>query len=212
MRGWASKQGPEAMRVTRISALAAIVVLGATLAAPLLAQYDPIFDFIPLGGRSLLARVLEGKPPVTEVRALLSGKRTREEWLEYLKGRSKDISALKDADERELLTLADYMSFNMPLPAAKVPADPAKADWKQLLPRDGRDMALDNCQNCHIITVTVTQDRTKEHWLGTMNKPSHVGIKLTPQQREALASYLVLNAAIPIDQVPKELRAGGASY
>jgi hypothetical protein len=45
-----------------------------------------------------------------------------------------------------------------------------------------------------------------------MNKPSHVEIKLTPQQREALASYLVLNAAIPIDQVPKELRAGGASY
>ena len=27
-----------------------------------------------------------------------------------------------------------------------------------------------------------------------------------------LASYLVLNAAIPIDQVPEELRAGGATY
>jgi hypothetical protein len=45
-----------------------------------------------------------------------------------------------------------------------------------------------------------------------MHKPSHIGIKLTEAQREQLASYLVLNAGIPIDQVPEELRAGGASY
>ena len=45
-----------------------------------------------------------------------------------------------------------------------------------------------------------------------MHKPSHIQIKLTEAQREALASYLVLNAAIPIDQVPEELRAGGATY
>jgi hypothetical protein len=45
-----------------------------------------------------------------------------------------------------------------------------------------------------------------------MNKPSHVEIKLSPKEREALAGYLVLNAAIPIDLVPEELRAGGASY
>jgi hypothetical protein len=45
-----------------------------------------------------------------------------------------------------------------------------------------------------------------------MNKPSHVEVKLTPQEREALASYLVLNAGISIEQVPQDLRAGGASY
>ena len=49
-------------------------------------------------------------------------------------------------------------------------------------------------------------------WLGTMNKPSHTRIKLSREQREALASYLVLNGGIPIDQVPEELRAGGATY
>ena len=65
---------------------------------------------------------------------------------------------------------------------------------------------------CRVITVVVTQSRTKEHWLGTWHKPSHMGIKLTEAQREQLASYLVLNAGIPIDQVPEELRAGGASY
>ncbi len=77
---------------------------------------------------------------------------------------------------------------------------------------DGRDIVLDYCQGCHIITVVITQDRAKAQWLGSMNKPSHINIKLTPLQREAMASYLVLNAAIPIDQVPEELRAGGATY
>jgi mono/diheme cytochrome c family protein len=111
-----------------------------------------------------------------------------------------------------LLTLADYLSFNMPLPADKIPADIAKASWDKLLPRDGRDLVLTYCQSCHIITVPITQDRTKEAWLGTMNKPSHVEIETTQAEREALASYLVINAGIPIDLVPEELRAGGASY
>ena len=200
------------MRANRLSALAAIAMLGALVAVPLRAQFDPVFDFIPLGGRSLLAQVFESKPPAAEVRALLTAKRTREEWIEYLKGRSKVIAAVQGLNEQELLTLADYMSFNIPLPVARVPADPAKADWRKIMPSDGRDLALEYCQSCHIITVAVTQDRTKAHWLGTMNKPSHVEIKLTPQEREALASYLVLNAGIPIDLIPKELRAGGASY
>lgn len=201
------------MYASRFYVLAAFALLASAFVAPLKAEeYDPIFDFIPFGGRSLLSQVLESKPPAAEARALLTSKRGRDEWVDYLKGRTKTIAALKDLDERELLTLADYLSFNMPLPAAKAPSDFAKAEWQKILPRDGRDLALNYCQSCHIITVTVTQDRTKEHWLGTMNKPSHVEIKLSKQEREALASYLVLNAGIPIDQIPKELRAGGASY
>lgn len=201
------------MRNNRFSALTAIAVLGGLLVSPLVAQhYDPIFDFIPSGGRTLLSQVLDSKPPAAEVRALLTSKRTSEEWLVELKSRAKAIPALQALDERELQTLADYLNFNMPLPAAKVPADPTQADLKKLLPRDGRDIALDYCQSCHIITVTITQDRTKEHWLGTLNKPSHIEIKLSPQEREALARYLVLNAGIPIDQVPEDLRAGGATY
>ncbi|MCZ7656738.1 MAG: hypothetical protein M5U07_02225 [Xanthobacteraceae bacterium] len=198
------------MRLRHLFALALIAV--PTLVGPLRAEYDPIFDFIPLGGRSLLAQVLEGKPPAADVRALLSARHSRDQWVEELKARAKAIPALQALEERELLTLADYLAFNMPLPTARIPADPARADWKTLLPRDGRDLALEYCQSCHIITVTITQDRSREHWLGTMNKPSHVEIKLTPREREALASYLVLNAGIPIDQVPVDLRAGGASY
>jgi hypothetical protein len=201
------------MRIPRLAVLAMLGALGAILIPPAWAQeYDPIFDFIPSGGRTLLAQVLDSKPPAADVQALLTSKHSREEWTADLKERAKRIPALQALDERELLTLADYLAANMPLPASGVPGATTGTGAKRVLPRDGRDMALNYCQSCHIITVTITQDRTREHWLGTMNKPSHVQIKLTPEERDALARYLVKNAGIPIDQIPEDLRAGGATY
>lgn len=200
------------MRFIPLAGFAVAAAVGAILLSPLGAQTADIFAFVPLGGRSLLTNVMETRPPADEVKGILTGKRSRDEWVSYLKDRGKAIPALQRLGDNERLTLADYLSFNMPLPAGQVPADPAKANWSRVLPLDGRDFALEKCQGCHIITVVITQSRPKEHWLGTMHKPSHIGIKLTEPQREALASYLVLNAGIPLDQVPEELRAGGASY
>lgn len=196
------------MRFMPLTACVIAATIGVFLALPLSAQTPDVFAFIPVGGHTLLTNVINSHPPADEVKALLTGKRSREEWVDYLKDHAKAIPALQRLSEKERLTLADYLSLNMPRPAGEVPADPAKA----VLPPDGRDFAMDRCQGCHIITVVVTQNRTKDAWLGTMNKPSHVRIKLTPQQREALANFLVLNAGIPIEQVPEELRAGGASY
>jgi len=192
-------------RATWLSLAALLVASGAALAGD-------VFDFIPAGGKTLLLKVLASRPPAEEARAVLSGKRTREEWLTYLRGRGKAMPGLQALQDKEMVTLADYLSFNMPLPAAKVPGDPTQANTGKVLPPDGRDLALEHCQSCHIITVVITQDRSKAAWLGSLNKPSHVEVKLTREQREALASYLVLNAAIPIDLVPEELRAGGATY
>ena len=188
------------------------LALAALLLGALAARAADVFDFIPLGGRTLLAKTFASRPPADEVQGLLSARHTREEWLSYLRDHSKTIAGLQRLNDKELLTLADYLSFNLPLPAAKIPANPARANWEKLLPLDGRDFALEHCQSCHIITVVITQKRSKDAWLGSMNKPSHIQIKLTREQREALASYLVLNAAIPIDEVPEELRAGGATY
>jgi hypothetical protein len=188
------------------------LLLALLLAAPLqAATQEDVFAFIPQGGKSLLIRVAKGAP-APQVRALLTGKHARDEWLADLKGRAGALPGLKTLGDKELLTLADYLAHTMPLPAATLPADLAKADWAKALPADGRDLALDYCQSCHIITVVVTQIKTRESWLGTMHKPSHIGVDLTEPQREALASYLVLNAGIPIDDVPEDLRAGGASY
>jgi len=200
------------MSSIRIFLCGVLIACGAMLAEPLQAQTEDVFAFIPAGGRTLFAQVVASHPPTDELQAILSGKHSREEWLAYLKGKSKALPELQKFSEQELLTLADYLSFNMPLASGQSAADLAKADLAKALPPDGRDFALEKCQGCHIITVVITQVRSKEAWLGTMNKPSHSRIKLSREQREALASYLVINGGIPIDQVPEELRAGGASY
>jgi len=201
------------MSSIRIVLCGALVVCSALVVKPLLAETKDVFAFIPPGGRTLFAKLVATHPPADELQAILTGKRTGAEWLAYLKSRTKSVPALEHLSEQEQLTLADYLSLNMPLASSgQSPADLAKADLSKALPPDGRDFALEKCQGCHIITVVITQVRPVAAWLGTMNKPSHARIKLSREQREALASYLVLNGGIPIDEVPEELRAGGASY
>jgi hypothetical protein len=190
----------------RTASLAAVLSLFG-----LAADAADVFDFIPAGGRTLMAQTLASRPPDAEVRALLSGKQSGPEWVKYLRAHGKQIPAVQRLKDKELQTLADYLAFNMPL-AAKVPASPTQANWEKALPPDGRDFVLNYCQSCHIITVVITQDRTREAWLGTLGKPSHVQIKLSREQREALVSYLLVNGAIPIGDVPEDLRAGGATY
>ena len=191
--------------------LATLTIAAAAFGLAMAAADEDVFAFIPHGGRTLLAQVLGNRPVAGDVQAMLATKHSRAEWAVYLRAHTALLPGVAKLSDKELQTLADYMAFNMPL-AAKAPSSPTQANWEKTLPMDGKDMALDKCQGCHIITVVVTQNRTKEAWLGTMNKPSHVQIKLSKEQREALAEYLVLNAAIPIDQVPEDLRAGGASY
>lgn len=200
------------MKSVWIWACIASLALAALFAGSLNAQTEDVFAFIPPGGKTLLTDIMRSGPPAAEAQALLTGKRGREDWLAYLRDRSAAIPGLKGFGEYELATLADYLAANMPLPEGKLPADPAAADWGRLLPPDGRDLVMENCQFCHIITVVVTQDKTRDAWLGTLNKPSHVEIELTSAQREALADYMVVNGAIPIDLVPEDLRAGGATY
>lgn len=169
----------------------AVLALGVVDIA--LAQEDA-FSFMPEGGRTIL-QVLLAADPVLE--AQLAEKRPAGDWLAAIT--AGDLPGVTSLDEWQAQTLADYLAY-------AVPVDPAA------LPLDGRDMTLARCQSCHIVTVVVTQARAKEAWLGTMAKPSHVGVPLTPIERDQLADYLTVNAGIPIDAIPPELRAGGASY
>lgn len=198
------------MRSMSLAACAAAAALSTYLAWPLAAQTPEQLTFIPAGGRTLLNNIVASKPPSSELNALLTTKRSREEWAAYFKTRGQAFPALQRLTEKERDTLADYLSYHMPLP--QVPANLARTEWTRTLPKDGRDLSLDNCQGCHIITVVVTQERSKTNWLGTMGTPAHAVIKMTPAERDEVATYLVLNAGIPIEQVPEELRASGATY
>jgi mono/diheme cytochrome c family protein len=199
------------MKMCKFPRLATIAI-GLTLALPSFAQTDT-FSFIPPGGRTLLENIFASGTSATFITGLLSGPAQQSEsWTKTLKESGTAVPGIATLDERQLKTLAYYLQHNMPIEASQQPKDVTAADWSKTLPPDGRDLVLTHCQSCHIITVVITQDRTREAWLGTMNKPSHVEISTTPQQREEIADYLVQNAAIPIDLVPEELRAGGATY
>lgn len=191
------------MSIFKKLATATVLFVATGAAAGVGAQEEEdLFAFIPQGGRTLLAQlVADGHVKAEEV---MTERRSREDWFGFLQG-------LGDTglDSVQQETLAAYLAATMP--AAEVPGQTIDTDGLAL-PRDGRDLTLEYCQSCHIITVVVTQDRSREAWLGTMNKPSHVEIDNTQQEREALADYLVLNGGISIDDVPEELRAGGASY
>lgn len=163
-----------------------------------LAQED-LFDFIPLGGRSLLDAAMGQGLPDALGTALASESGDVLFWMARIEAAS-DAPGIAPLDPWQRETLASYL-------AAVAPLD-AKGD----LPRDGRDMILLHCQSCHIITVVVTQERPREAWLRTMNSPSHTEIATSDAERAALADYLAINAGIPIDLIPPELRAGGASY
>jgi hypothetical protein len=200
------------MRFTSLAACTLAGAISGYLVQPLAAQTAEQLAFIPSGGRTLLTGIANSKPPADELKALLTGKRSAEEWKGYINAHRQAVPALQRLDDAQQLTLADYLSFHMPLQANQVPANLASTDWTRNLPKDGRDLTLDHCQGCHIITVVVTQVRTKTTWLGTLTTPSHAVIKMTPQERDELASYLELDAGIPIEQVPEELRASGATY
>lgn len=185
------------------SVLTLAAALGALLWAASLepaAAQDDVFAFIPDGGRSLLESARDaGLPPGLEAEIAANGG-SFADWRARIEAAKSESAVLAGFDEWQTDTLAHYLASNAPLNVSGE------------LPWDGRDMALQKCQSCHIITVVVTQGRTREAWLGTMHKPSHIEVELTEPEREALADYLVINAGIPIELVPPELRAGGASY
>ncbi|MGJ8561634.1 MAG: hypothetical protein ACSHX3_15495 [Litorimonas sp.] len=169
----------------------AFTLLGASA---LVAQED-VFLFMPAGGRTILTTVLQADPGIAD---MLTDTRSSQEWQERLA--DPTLTAASALDDWQRKTLADYLAYSGPI------TDTAQLPW------DGRDMTLERCQSCHIVTVVVTQSRTREAWLGTMNKPSHIEVPLSKGERLQLADYLVVNGGLPIDAIPPELRAGGASY
>ena len=189
--------------MTRTKLLTAAIASVAWMALPVAApgQEEDVFAFIPDGGRTLLEAAREAGLPAGLESAIAEGDGDPAAWRGRIEAAQADApAAVADLDSWQVDTLAHYLAANAPM-------DPGSE-----LPWDGRDMALKMCQSCHIITVVITQDRTREAWLGTMHKPSHIEIDMTEPEREALADYLVINAGIPIDLVPPALRAGGASY
>lgn len=191
------------------TALPVIAVLILGLAATTVrGQEDDMLSFVPSGGRTLITNLLDAGAGSDTVAEMVAADREAPGWLEWIEANRDAVPGLSGFDDYQARTLANYLAHVAPLDAAGLQGDALA----EALPRDGRDMALRYCQSCHIITVSITQDRTRDAWLGTLNNPSHVEIDMDKNERSLLADYYVVNGAIPIEQVPPALRAGGASY
>jgi hypothetical protein len=151
------------------------------------------FDFMPKGGRALLVeRIGESS---AQLREIVQQKRSEAQWLDY----AKDLSKKKLMTDKEQATLAAYLAVNMP---AATSVQGAAA-----LPPDGRDLAWEQCQNCHsLFTGYLTQSGSATRWRNEFQFPFHRNLKMTPQEREEFARYSEINMPMKAEDVPQDLR------
>ena len=169
-----------------VAALAAAVAVLAHAAGA-----DTDFNFMPKGGRALLVDVLGTS--ADQLAALTQEKRTEAQWRAFADGQKRPLT------ERERATLAAYLAVNMPLAA---PLSNAAQ-----LPRDGRDLAWEECQSCHsLFSGYLTQARAAVGWRNMFLSPFHRQMKLTPQEREEFARYAEINMPMKVDDIPPDLR------
>jgi len=168
------------------------ILLGLALwAGGVVAQVDP-FAFMPDGGRDSLARAF---PDVADQKTALALARTVGEWQTAL--------AAFDLTERQAATLAAYLSRIAPQQVTGEAAAEAAAS----LPRDGRDLALAQCQSCHsLFTGYLMQRRDWKGWRGIFASPFHSEIPMTEVERDIFADYSAINMPMRFADVPPEMR------
>lgn len=179
-------------RYIRRTLLAAVAVLAA-MAIPVAAQLTS--DFMPAGGKAILAKLLGGTADAGKLREFTGTKHDEDAWRKDIEARGAGLS------EREVATLSAYLAVNMPL-------EESRRDGPiSTLPQDGRDLAWFGCQSCHsLFTSYLTQDRDVQGWRGMFESPFHRELKMSPTERETFARYSAINMPMKFEDVPEDLR------
>ncbi len=179
-----------AMRRTWLVGLASIGVAAAAVAS------DEMFDFMPEGGRTLLLQII-GDDALAEIAAK---DENAEAWIAWALARAPDMGA------KEAETLAGYAEINFPL-APDVLAELAATSEAALLPQDGKDLAIAQCQFCHsLFSGYLMHRRDETGWRGTFKAPFHKEIPMTETERDTFARYSAINMPLKFEDVPPELR------
>ena len=77
-------------------------------------------------------------------------------------------------------------------------------DLAAALPRDGRELAWNECQFCHSLFAShLTQNRDVQAWLNMFQSPFHRELKMTAQEREEFARYSAINMPMKVEDVPR---------
>ncbi|SIT03344.1 hypothetical protein SAMN05421759_11129 [Roseivivax lentus] len=160
---------------------------------------DAQFDFMPAGGRTLLADLAAqtGGAGLAEIAAKdLSA----EGWRDWA---ASQETGLTDA---ALDTVAAYAALNLPA-GEDIIAALAESGDAMLLPPDGKDLAIAQCQFCHsLFSGYLMHDRDEVGWKGTFKAPFHAEIPMSEVERDTFAIYSAINMPMKFDDVPPELR------
>jgi ribosomal protein L31 len=180
--------------VKRWLVLAGLAGLGATVA---LAQGGTDFSFMPDGGKGNFVAVFGTGD---KARATLSEAHTAEEWTARIEAEKPDLTP----SERD--TLAGYLAINTPLEQLADVAG-AKQDITLMMPPDGREIAVAQCQYCHsFFTGYLMQRRDEDGWVSTFKSPFHKEITISDAEKQTFANYSAINMPMRFDDVPPDLR------
>ncbi len=211
---------PEISNVRTVRAVQAVLGCALFLLRPALAAEDE-FKFMPKGGSEMFLDVLSQCANCDAIAELVTSQRTEEGWLKYFAGKQraqkysggdKKTGALAGLPEKQGKTLASYLAANAPMAKSSLPKDSKKADWKSVLPPDGRQLALEKCMGCHGIAVTMLNEADLRGWDMILRKSDHRGLKLTDREAQTLKSYLAINAPLPESEIPAALKQSSAAY
>jgi len=176
-----------------------VLVLAPVLMSAAAWAAEDQYAFMPDGGRTLLAGLLDGLGTEAKHDALRR-EADAEDWAEWAQGLAPDL------DPAAMDTLAAYAALNLPLEGESADDIPAQ-DVAGALPPDGKDLAVAQCQFCHsLFSGYLMHDRDKAGWLSTFKAPFHTEIPMTEVERETFATYSAINMPLDFEDVPPELR------
>lgn len=183
----------------RMTLNAPILSLVALLLALGAGAQDDQYPFIPPGGRSLLL-ALAGQGEGETLAEIAARDQSAEEWQAWA------VSQNPELEETALATFAGYAELNLPVGEDAL-AQLAESGDSTLLPKDGKDLAVGQCQFCHsLFSGYLTHDRDETGWKAIFKSPFHSEIPMSEVERDTFAHYSALNMPLPIEDVPPELR------
>jgi hypothetical protein len=100
-------------------------------------------------------------------------------------------------------------------PAAAASNTPNKVNLDEIFPPgDGRDLVLNNCQNCHTFVPIVVLQMERNAWERSGRDHRERVVKLTDEEFKTVYEYLIANFGPhrPVPKLPKELLETWTSY
>lgn len=173
------------------------VALGLLLLGGVAVAQDS-FDFMPAGGREILSALAGGEAETLVEAAARQDDRAG--WAAWARDRSPDM------DTAQVDTLAAYAAINLPV-GDDILAQIAASGDPALLPPDGKDLAIQQCQYCHsFFSGYLMHDRDETGWKSTFKAPFHLEIPMDEAERDTFAAYSAINMPMRFQDVPPELR------